>query len=486
MLIRKLLLFFRIGILYGLINSCMPDKQIDKLLKQISRLVKQNQDLEKQLKELSSRYLTLEARYKEREVFIDKLSIPSNASKYKNPSDISINFDCVTVLFLNLHGFSKKPNEKDSNHMMEELDHIYYEFDNLLLQHNIHRIKTIGDSYLCAGGIPVRNSTNPVEIVLTALSMRKFLEETEAKQYNSKIIWDIGFGIHTGSVSATIDNHKKINYDIKGDTVNITSRIESAIEMRKIVISEMTYELIREFFDCEYYARIPVKNKGEMELYEVVGIKAVFSDDKVTPNDKFYTRFLLMQFEDMQEVLLNRIEKEMPTTMHYHNVKHTLDVVTQAELIGLGEGVSDSDILMLKTAALFHDIGYLRGHEDHENNSVYFAKEYLSKYGYSDLQILTVSELILATKMPPQPKSKIEQIICDADLDYLGRTDFIPVSNALYEELKGQNKVGSLIDWNKKQLDFISAHQYFTETARSLREVNKQKQIQRLREMMES
>ena len=99
-------------------------------------------------------------------------------------------------------------------------------------------------------------------------------------------------------------------------------------------------------------------------------------------------------------------------------------------------------------------------------------------------QIERICALIMATKLPPQPTSLLENIMCDSDLDYLGRSDFIPVSNTLYEELKAQNKMGSLNDWNKIQVKFISGHQYFTETARSLREVNKQLQIERIQNLI--
>ena len=92
--------------------------------------------------------------------------------------------------------------------------------------------------------------------------------------------------------------------------------------------------------------------------------------------------------------------------------------------------------------------------------------------------------LIMSTKLPPKPTNLLENIICDSDLDYLGRSDFIPVSNTLYEELKAQNKMGSLNDWNKIQVKFISGHQYFTKTARSLREVNKQLQIERIQSLI--
>ena len=159
-------------------------------------------------------------------------------------------------------------------------------------------------------------------------------------------------------------------------------------------------------------------------------------------------------------------------------------MVTQAELIGLGEGVSDEEILLLKTAALFHDAGHIKGYDNHEYNSTLIAREYLPKFGYTQDQIDTVCDIIMATKLPPEPQNLLQRIMCDSDLDYLGRSDFIPVSNTLYEELKEQNKIASLNEWNKLQIKFLSSHQFFTNTAKSLREVNKQKQIERIKQLI--
>ncbi len=249
----------------------------------------------------------------------------------------------------------------------------------------------------------------------------------------------------------------------------------------------MTYELVKEFFVCNYFGKLPVKYKGDLEMFEVVGIRPEFSIDGegILPNEKFDTKFKLIQFTDLQEVILDKLEKELPGYLYYHNVKHTVDVVTEVELIGWAEGLSDDDILILKTAGLFHDAGHTVNYDEHEYHGTLLAKDYLPEYGYSEEQIEKICHVIMATKLPPQPKNLLEKIICDADLDYLGRSDMIPVSNTLYKELKEQHKIGSLNDWNKLQIKFISGHQYFTNTAQSLREVNKQKQIERIRELIE-
>jgi exopolyphosphatase/pppGpp-phosphohydrolase len=257
-------------------------------------------------------------------------------------------------------------------------------------------------------------------------------------------------------------------------------------ERGKILISVMTYELIKDFFVCDYYGRMPVKYKGDLEMFEVNGIRPEYSmkERGVMPNELFNTKFKLRQFTDIQEIILDKLENELPSYLYYHNVKHTVDVVTEVELIGWAEGLADEGILLLKIAALFHDAGHTISYDEHEFHGTRLVREILPEFGYSEEQIEKICDIIMATKLPPAPKDIYQEIICDADLDYLGRSDMIPVSNTLYKELSEQNKIGTLNDWNKLQLKFISAHTYFTKTARSLREVNKQKQIERIRKLI--
>ena len=160
-------------------------------------------------------------------------------------------------------------------------------------------------------------------------------------------------------------------------------------------------------------------------------------------------------------------------------------MVTEVELIGWAEGLSEEELLILKLAALFHDSGHSVDYETHEEQSSKIACDILTHYQYPQDQVDVVCRLILSTKFPPSPKDKMEEVICDSDLDYLGRSDFIPVSNTLYQELKERNLIGTLEEWNKKQLSFIKSHQYYTETARNLREVNKLSQIERLEKLIE-
>jgi adenylate cyclase len=455
----------------------------EELVKRISRLVKQNQELEEHLKKL--------------EKINEKLT--RDIEKYKSVSEKpvsdtpreekerSLKFNMATVLFADIHGFSKLIEGMESTSIMDELDEILYEFDAITAKYKIEKIKTIGDTYMCAGGIPEKNITNPIDVVMAAIEMRNFLGKYEdEKRGIDKHIWELKIGIHTGPVTATITGKKKVNYDIKGDTVNTSSRLEAVSQNDVILISVMTYELIKEFFDCEYFGKLPVKYKGDLQMYEVKGIKPEYSEngDGQTPNSAFRIKFGLIQFTDIQEIILDKLEKELPDYLFYHNVKHTVDVVTEVELIGWGEGCSDEEILLLKTAGLFHDAGHTVAYDNHEYYGTLLAKEMLPGFNYDQAQIDRICEIIMSTKLPPRPTNLLEEIICDSDLDYLGRSDFIPVSNTLYEELKAQNKIGTLNDWNKIQVKFITGHQYFTNTARSLREVNKQLQIERIQSLI--
>ena len=452
-----------------------------ELLGRIARLVKQNKELHVQVRQLASVNEKLEK-------LMDNNDDPSvqragrPGSTIDDGPDGFLKFKMGTVLFAEIQGFSKLTDQMDTRSMIDELDSLFFHFDSIVKKYKLKKIKTIGDTYMCAGGIPVKNSTNPIDVVMAALEMQQYLEKSKLRSDRNRV-WDIHIGIHTGPVTATASGKKKISWELKGDTVNIASRLRSSCKVNMINISANTYELVKEFFACEYNGKIPVKYLGDLSMYYVEGIVPEISVDNkgLTPNEKFNIKFQLIQFMDIQEIILDKLERELPGYLSYHNVKHTMDVVTEVELIGWAEGVSEEEVLLLKTAALFHDSGHINAYDNHEDLGCQIAREYLPLYNFSQDQIERVSELIMATKMPPEPCNLLEKIICDSDLDYLGRSDFIPVSNNLYEELRGMNKIGSFNDWNKLQIQFISGHQYFTQTARNLREVNKQKQIERIR-----
>lgn len=468
----------------------MDKEQEQKLVLKIADLLRENKELSNQIKELAENNKSLEKQNEKLDSIISSLppEVLSKAasSQIKNRTK---RFEMATVLYADIQGFKKIAEQSATSDIIDELDQIIFHFNFIVKKYKIEKIKTIGDAYMCAGGVPVKNITNPVDVVLAALEMQDYLNDLKTEyENNNKKFWDLKMGIHTGPVTATFSGRKKISYELKGDTVHIATRMASASEVSQINISIMTYELVKQYFVCDYNGKIPVKYKGDMEMYFLKRIKPAFSEDRKTgrrPNQILWNKYLLRQFTDLQEIILDRLEKELPPHLYYHNFKHTIDVINQAELIGYGEGVDDESILLLKTAALFHDAGHIIDYDEHEYNGTQLAKDYLPKYRYTPEQINKICELIMATKLPPNPKNKMESIMCDSDLDYLGRSDFIPVSNTLYKELKEQNKIGSLNDWNKLQVKFLTNHQFFTDTGKNLREVNKQMQIDRIKKLIE-
>jgi adenylate cyclase len=459
----------------------------EELLRRIARLVRQNRELEENIRKLEKLYEKLTTENERIKALTEKMSTELVQEVREGEKRArSLRFNMATVLFADIRGFTKHIDGMNSAAVIDELDEIFYEFNAIVSRYKIEKIKTIGDTFMCAGGIPVKNITNPIDVLMAAKEMRQFLGEYEKNKRGEERIWELRTGIHTGPVAAAVTGKKRVSYDIKGDTVNIASRIGAVSDFGSLLISIMTYELVKEFFDCEYFGKLPVKYKGDLQMYRVKGLKPEFSQngEGIFPNDAFRIKFGLIQFTDIQEAVLDKLERELPGYLFYHNVKHTVDVVTEVELIGWGEGCSEEEILLLKTAGLFHDAGHIIAYDNHEFYGTRIARDMLPQYNYSPEQIEKICSLIMATQLPPRPATLLECIICDSDLDYLGRSDFIPVSNALYEELKARNKMESLNDWNKLQVKFISGHQYYTKTARSLREVNKQLQIERIQSLI--
>jgi class 3 adenylate cyclase len=456
-------------------------EKISVLEERIQYLEKLNEELADQNNELRS----------ENDRIAELLSfLPTDAGKQikMKGSVNSLRYKMVTVLFADVKGFTKLSGTENAEALIDELDDFFFYFDQVVEKHNIQKVKSIGDTYMCAGGIPKKNRTNPVEVIKAALEVQEYLKKIQkASTSNNRKIWNLTFGIHTGPVTASVSGKRKISYDIKGDTVNIASRIESASLPTEISISEMTYEFIKEFFVCEYRSKIPIKYKGDTPVYTVKGFRPELSLDGLgkIPNEKFHTKFQMIQFEDINEYVMDRLERELPKHLYYHNLKHTIDVTIGVEIIGTGEGVSDAELILLKTAALFHDFGQIKGAIDHEERGCKIAQEILPRFNYNQEQIDTITDLIMATKLPPNPKTKLEKIMADADLDYLGRKDFIPVSDTLYRELKVQGLISDFNEWNKMQLKFLSSHQFFTETAQKMRKVNKEKQIERIKNLIE-
>jgi class 3 adenylate cyclase/predicted negative regulator of RcsB-dependent stress response len=183
-------------------------------------------------------------------------------------------FDEVTVMFTDFKNFTQASENLTASELVKEIHDCYSAFDKIISKHNLEKIKTIGDSYMCAGGLPVANATNAEDTVRAALEIRDFLEQEKQKRMaEGKPYFEIRIGCHTGPVVAGIVGIKKFAYDIWGDTVNIASRMESSGEAGKINISEATFELVKDKFNCTHRGKIEAKGKGEINMYFVESMR---------------------------------------------------------------------------------------------------------------------------------------------------------------------------------------------------------------------
>ncbi len=177
---------------------------------------------------------------------------------------------------------------------------------------------------------------------------------------------------------------------------------------------------------------------------------------------------------EIRQSVVDRLKKA-GKHLTYHNLAHTLDVTEQVGRIALAEGVADDDMMLLQVAALFHDIGYLDGPQNHEERGCQIFSNEASKWNFSPKEIEKVSRLIMATKVPQTPKDKLEEIICDADLDYLGRADFFTLADGLKKEYLHFKIIKTEAEWEMLQIAFLEKHRYFTKSSKKLREPVKQK-----------
>lgn len=172
-----------------------------------------------------------------------------------------------------------------------------------------------------------------------------------------------------------------------------------------------------------------------------------------------------MQFQDVYSFLMGKLERELPKHLLYHNIEHTKEVLTAAEHLAKTEHISEHELVLLKTAALFHDSGFLLAYNGHEEASCKLAKEILPQYDYNHKDIEEICQLIEATRLPQTPHNRLAEILCDADLYYLGTNDFAAKAENLFNERQKQNKVKNREQWLQQQIDFIGSHSYFTVSA---------------------
>ena len=464
-----------------------------KIVQRTKEIRQQADKIEEQIRLLEATSKELQREKDKSESLLRNVLPESMALELKSETKTKARpFKEVSVMFTDFVGFSAKAEMMTANELVAKLDFYFTEFDTIIETNNLEKIKTIGDAYMCAGGVPVRNKTHPMETVLAGLQIQGFMRKLKNEALINKTeFWELRLGINTGPISAGVIGTKRFAYDIWGKSVNHAQRMERMGDPGKVTISGETYELIVPYFECTYRGKVQSKSKGYIDMYTVERLKVELSSDVegMVPNERFHKIVNLHLYSNIQYTkaemhIMRVLEEELEAGLFYHSIEHTKDVTRAAERLALLEGVNDEELFLLKSAATYHDAGFVKQYDHNEPIGAAMAEEILPKYGYSDENIARIKELIFVTTIPHQPKNKLEEIICDADLDYLGRDDFFDIADKLRRELRDHGKINSDRAWDEMQVKFLTMHKFFTETSIRTRLPKKLKNLEAIKQKL--
>jgi adenylate cyclase len=248
-------------------------KSRQKEIKQKEEIMEKNEEIQQINEELNTTLQIVESERAKSDALLLNILPLETAQELKN-TGISVpkHYDIVTVLFTDFKGFTNIAEKFTPTQVIEELNTCFLAFDEICGKYGLEKIKTIGDAYMCAGGLPVANESNPFDVVSAGLEMQRWMAKWKTeKEAKNEAVWELRLGIHTGEVVAGVIGKKKFAYDIWGDTVNTASRMESSGEVGKVNISGTTYKYIKDSFECTFRGNVKAKNKGEIEMYFVNG-----------------------------------------------------------------------------------------------------------------------------------------------------------------------------------------------------------------------
>ncbi|MBN2349857.1 MAG: response regulator [Bacteroidales bacterium] len=271
------------------------EEELNKLNKQITNITdeleKANYQLEKQKDELRQQHELIEVEQAKSERLILNILPFEVAVQLKSKGRAGTRqYKLVSVIFTDFKGFSKISKQLEPKDLVNILDTYFAKFDDITSRHYLEKIKTIGDSYMCAGGLPLRNKSNPINAVLASLEIQDYMNRlNDSRVVKNLSVWELRLGIHTGEVVAGVVGRKKFAYDIWGETVNIARRMEQAGHVGMVNISGTTYDYVKDYFKCDYRGKIDAKNIGKIDQYFVNRIIPELSADQFgyIPNQKF-------------------------------------------------------------------------------------------------------------------------------------------------------------------------------------------------------
>ena len=273
---------------------------VNLLISTYKNTLAQNNQLSKMQSGLNAANKELELTKKEHEELIHNIfpeKIAQNLLAYGTVTPER--YQDATIMFTDFEGFTKVVPTLSPEKLIESLSFYFDRFDDYANQHNLIKIKTIGDSYMAAGGIPERNNSHPIDAVLSALKIRDFVKEFGEKNFSDTPYLPVRIGIHTGKAVVGVIGKSRFAYDIWGETVNLAARLEEHSLANAINISETTYERIKDFFECESRGDVDTKHTGDIPMYLVKRIKPEFSEDD---EGLFPNRLFIREYNSIRRV----------------------------------------------------------------------------------------------------------------------------------------------------------------------------------------
>jgi hypothetical protein len=255
--------------------------------------------------------------------------------------------------------------------------------------------------------------------------------------------------------------------------------MESSGEAGKVNISGTTYEFAKDFFSCEHRGKMPVKYKGELDMYFVNGIIPELRDEAGRPNRKFILKMQMLKLQDIEETVIKLFDDQAAPDLYFHNSSLVKSISSQAELIATAERIPEEDFLRLKLASLFLFTGYISDFEKPMEASLETVEEILPKYSFDQSEINDVKKLITNSFLNRQ-ESVNDNILHDSRYDYLGRVDFIKLSEKMLHEEAENGRTHGKQEWIEIQRRLLLDHEFITDTGKLLRSVPVEDQVSAL------
>ncbi|MGV6861237.1 MAG: adenylate/guanylate cyclase domain-containing protein [Putridiphycobacter sp.] len=392
-----------------------------------------------------------------------------------------------TILFTDFVKFSEKARDLKPKELIDKLDYYFSKFDEIILKYNLEKIKTIGDAYMAVGGVTKKQENIEINTALAAIEIRNFIKnEVQTQQALGNDFWNIRIGLHTGDLIAGVIGNHKFSFDVWGDSVNVAARCEQNSLPNQINISNEFHQKIEPYFDFTNRGEVIIKNRGKINMHFLENIKPEFAMDlkgkKANAKLRQIAQLQPQDFEGIRNEILNMLKIELDDQLFYHSYEHTLNVEKSALKYAKLEGLSPKETMMVRTAALFHDAGFILQYDDNEIIGAKIFQNMAPKFGFPQSDIDIISDIILATNNRVSPKNLLEEILCDADHDYLGRSDYHHIANKLKRELGIYKSELNEEKWLEIQIEYLeNKHKYYSTSAYNLRQSGKMRRINELK-----